>query len=99
MVVYDQKEFCKASEGTVQKEIVVGNNAAMLKLTVENGGEVQCFSKLFKDSKEFPLAGIDNSSYAPVTTFTQGSYSIEISGFHKVIILSKSANVSIKTVY
>lgn len=99
MVIYDQKEFCRAEEGTVEKEIVVGNNASLMKLSVEGGGEVLCYSKLFKDSKEFPLAGIDNSSYAPVTSFTQGSYSIEISGFHTVKILSKSANCSIKTVY
>lgn len=99
MVVYDQKGFCKASEGTVQKEIIVGNNAAMLKLTIENGGEAECYSVLFKDSKEFPLAGIDNSTYAPVTKFTMGSYSLEISGFYKVIILSKNADISVKTVY
>ena len=99
MVVYDQKEFCKASEGAVTKEIVVGNNASMLKLTIEGGGSATVYSRLFKDSKEFPLCGIDNSSYATKTTFTQGSYSIEISGFFAIKIVSQSANISVKTVY
>lgn len=99
MVVYSQREFFSKDE-TGSKTIYPGVQASLLRLECTGGGTCTVFAKLYKESELTQLSGINASDFSPVNSFSQGLYSLEISGYQEVVINSTGGlMISVKTVY
>ncbi len=96
MTYYDQRLFFNQESGS--KTLYPGSNSSILRLEVK--GSCKVYGKLFKQSEETILAGIDASTYAPTTDFTNSVFSIEVAGYQELIIVStEKSSISVKLVY
>lgn len=96
MVYYDQRLFFNQEQG--EKVLYPGSNSSILRIEVK--GSCKVYGKFFKQSKEVLLAGINASTYAPTTDFTNNLFSVEISGYQELIVVStQKSTISVKLIY
>lgn len=96
MTYYDQRLFFDNESG--QKTLYPGSNSSILRIEVK--GSCKVYGKLFKQSDAVLLAGINASTYAPTTDFTDNLFSVEVSGYQELIVVStQKSTISVKLIY